>query len=558
MALRFSDRFLSRLGQTPSFGKRLSNIAGGLTAYPGMIAEQNKIKDMGMLELAQYQREKARTPEEIIRTEKQLQGVKSQLGQESIDLILGQALQQTDPAEIARFGKAITSVGSQMGVPTASINNQLQGLMTTRREDLARRQVDAVKGAMQQIYAKNQDPTELQRIEQATSGMLTSQGQQGSLIRGAASDVVTESRRAEKESIEYNNLVGNQKLNQLNEEFLSTNDYEELQRIEQEKRETAKSYNLDASQFVGAADKRYDELQTASFNRATEQDKRDEYLRQKIEDNIFNSLIANNQTEVPDEFPDADGNKIRLDPKTTDNLRERFQAYHERKIAFDKARGGAPLDKNYLSIGQDLIKREGFEKLYPGLKEALAKEEKTRGQIFSTERKAAIKTVEEYVKTEAERLRRIKLSDDSIDITIDAAIRNTIARPDKVITVWGIGETYSDFFENNEPGSEAMNSFYKKARIALKENPDLTPIQIVDAGMEGMEDLYPDEETQRLREGTEAQIQQNIDFTRYIAIQQLMNEMGIQNEVEAGRILDERRDSALRQATAETTFGSMK
>ena len=557
MALRFSDRFLSRLGQTPSFGKRLTDIAGGLTAYPGMIAEQNKIKNMGMLELAQYQRSKARTPEEIIRTEKQLQGVKNQLGQQSIDLILGQALQQTDPAEIARYGKAITSVGNQMGVPTASINNQLQGLMTSRREDLARRQVDAVKGAMEQIYAKTQDPAELQRIEQATAGMLTSQGQEGSLIRGAASDTVTKSRRAEKESIEYNNLVGNQKLNRLNEEFLSTNNYEELQKIEQEKRETAKAYDLDASQFVGQADKKFDELQTAVFNKAVQEEERNEFLRQKREDNIFNSLIASNQTEVPNEFPDANGNKIKLDPKTMDSLRERFQTYHERKISFDKARSGVPLDKNYLSIAQDLITREGFERLYPGLKEALAREKETRGQIFSAERKAAIKTVEEYVKAEAERLRRIKLSDDSINQTIDAAVRNTIARPDKVFTALGMGETYSDFFENNEPGSEAMNRFYRNARIALKENPDLTPIQIVDAGMEGMEDLYPAEETQRLRMDAESRIQQNIDLTRYLGIRQIMDEMGIQNEAQAAKILEERRQAKLRQITGGAALNSI-
>lgn len=147
---RYSPTFLNRIGQTPSFGKRLTEIAGGLTAYPGMIAEQNKIKGMGMLDLAKYNLEKARTPAERAQALSVLEQAKQQTANAAIDPLFTAASKSNDPNQIKSLSQSAQNVASYFSLPTAEIAEKFQGMMTGRQQSNAKIAADRLMLAIQQ------------------------------------------------------------------------------------------------------------------------------------------------------------------------------------------------------------------------------------------------------------------------------------------------------------------------------------------------------------------------------------------------------------------------
>ena len=240
------------------------------------------------------------------------------------------------------------------------------------------------------------------------------------------------------------------------------------------------------------------------------------------------------------------GTEIPLDEKTTSNLQERIQTAVEKDASYNEAANGTPLDSAYLSIAQDLIKRENFETLYPGLEFALKTEEKTQGQSFSSGRKNAIKTIMAYVDAEAKRLRDERFSDDSLQIKVNKAIDFVTSEMDRTI----FGSTYHDFFEDYGLDTEERKLFNKQAILALKGNPDLKLRDIVKLGMQGLEKFVPDQPTQDARKAADEAIEQSISLSRQLSIREIMDTEGV-NEVEAAIILDERLKAELAREIAQ-------
>lgn len=535
---RFGQGFIQAL-TNPSYQQGLFTAAQGPGIALGEASEKNKMAGMDELGLAQLAVQRAGTPQEKLIAMQNLTKVQQNIANIKVDPLIAQAELSNDPDEISQLRNQAKNIFANLNVPTAPI----QGLFTDRSKEAMKTNAVAAGNDLVRVMRETEDPRVRESLEQTLIQTYGNAGLDTVSLRGLSNRITEEKRNVEERNNAYLQKQAEDLLNPLIKRAAQTTSPAELEALQNEINSIGEKFKLPFADYGNLAKTSYQNTQDVNFRVATSEAQKQESQRQTIEDNLFNFMRSQKVVDIPLVVP---GTEIPLDEKTTSNLQERIQTAVEKDASYNEAANGTPLDSAYLGIAQDLIKRENFETLYPGLEFALKTEEKTQGQSFSSGRKNAIKTIMAYVDAEAKRLRDERFSDDSLQIKVNKAIDFVTSEMDRTI----FGSTYHDFFEDYGLDTEERKLFNKQAILALKGNPDLKLRDIVKLGMQGLEKFVPDQPTQDARKAADEAIEQSISLSRQLSIREIMDTEGV-NEVEAAIILDERLKAELAREIAQ-------
>ena len=535
---KFGQAFINQL-TSPGYGQGLFNLGSAIGSAPAIAAEKEKMAGMDELGLAQLAVQRAATPQEKLIAMQNLTKVQQNTANIQVDPLIAQARLSNDPDKINQLRDQATSIAANFNVPTAPI----QGLFTDRSKEAMKTNAVAAGNDLIRVMRETEDPRVKESLEQTLIQTYGDAGLDTTNLRGLSNKITQEKRAVEEGNNAYRQQQAKDLLDPLIKRAAQATNAYDLEAVQNEINSIAEKFKLPFADYGNLAKTSYQNTQDVNFRVATSEAQKQESQRQTIEDNLFNFMRSQKVVDIPLVVP---GTEIRLDEKTKSNLQERIKDAAERDASYNEAANGTPLDSAYLSIAQDLIKRENFETLYPGLEFALKTEEKTQGQSFAPGRKNAIKAIMAYVDAEAKRLRDERLSDDSLQIKVNKAIDFVTSEKDRTI----FGSTYHDFFEDYGLDTEERKLFNKQAILALKDNPDLKLRDIVKLGMQGLEKLVPDQQTQDARKAADEAIKQSISLSRQLSIREIMDTEGV-NEVEAAIILDERLKAELAREIAQ-------
>jgi hypothetical protein len=535
---RFGQGFIQAL-INPSYQQGLFTAAQGPGIALGEASEKNKMAGMDELGLAQLAVQKAGTPQEKLIAMQNLTKVQQNIANRKVDPLIAQAELSNDPNEISQLRNQATNIFTDLNVPTAPI----QGLFTDRSKEAMKTNAVAAGNNLVRVMRETEDPRVRESLEQTLIQTYGDAGLDTVSLRGLSNRITQEKRTANENDRAYLQKQGEDLLNPLIKLSAQATSANNLEALQNQINSIGEKFNLPFNDYGNLAVETYQNQQDINFQLVSTEEQKQESQRQAIEDNLFNLMRSQKVVKIPSILP---GTNTPLDEKTKSNLQERIQNAAEKDASYNEAANGTPLDSVYLGIAQKLIKRENFETLYPGLETALKAEENTQGKSFASGRKSAINTIMKYVDAEAKRLRDERFSDESLQIKVNKAIDFVTSEKDRTI----FGSTYHDFFEDYGLDTEERKLFNKQAILALKENPDLKLRDIVRLGMQGLENLVSDQQTQDARRAAREAVELSININRQIAIDQIMMEEGIANEVNAAKILDERLNAELAREQA--------
>jgi len=519
---RYSPTFLNRIGQTPSFGKRLTEIAGGLTAYPGMIAEQNKIKGMGMLDLAKYNLEKARTPAERAQALSVLEQAKQQTANAAIDPLFTAAIQSKDPNQIKSFSQSAQNVASYLGLPTAEIAKNFEGMMTGRQQSNARIAADRLMSAIKQ----SEDP----RIQDSLNKTLVDTLARADLPVAEASVFASQVRAAK----EADRLAAARA-----KDFYDTQTRENRERLEQQEKAQAieEIQRFQTLLLQSNNPKEQDVYEQKIINIANSVDGIDESqyvgIAQETRDNVAKtnwdrSVLARQQTEAQlTSYVDGFVNQaiIKQDPYAyiDANLPENFQFLKDRIIKTIKEKDEVLASQEELRNSGKLSKRdEQFlfdnKDIFEGIPGVMEEFDIYRNPNSSDRQKRlSAQKLNKSINTERQRQRSLEVSPTFATDSAGIAIRAVLGEEDISIPVLENGRivqkslpTGTGFFESPDivdvardlyEDKDQKSAFINKVAKQYQLNPNANPREAVTKALEEMGvDTSGEEITQARRE----------------------------------------------------------
>ncbi len=135
----------------------------------------------------------------------------------------------------------------------------------------------------------------------------------------------------------------------------------------------------------------------------------------------------------------------------------------------------------------------------------------TQGKGPSALRSRAINNVRTLVDAEQTKRREARTSDESKEITVNGLIEEIITSEDR--TYFWEGTTMQDFL-TGDGSEEEVKLFRSQAVQYLKQNPNASKQEVIDAGMKGMKRKIPGQGKSDTREAAEVAQQQLMETIR--------------------------------------------
>jgi len=211
-------------------------------------------------------------------------------------------------------------------------------------------------------------------------------------------------------------------------------------------------------------------------------------------------MLATGSTDLPTVLNTPNG-----EVKIPENLRDDIQAEYAKRAQaganFQAAIDGGKLPAEYAAFIND---NQKLFKDNAALQSQVRIIKETEGKGPSAARTNAIKSLKTLVDAEQTKRREARTSDEAKEITVNGLVEEIITSEDR--TYWWEGDDIQDFLTGD--GSEEEVKLFKSQAVQyLKQNPNASKQEVIDAGMTGMKRKIPGQGKSEAREAEDARIQ---------------------------------------------------
>ena len=289
-------------------------------------------------------------------------------------------------------------------------------------------------------------------------------------------------------------------INDLKQQLVGETDPDVMQEIEKAMVIVGRETGNDITQYAGIAGKTLAARDTAAWERSQQQAEQQAVVNTRMVDFAVNGMFATGSTEIPTVLKTAQG-----EVQIPENLRDDIQAEYAKRAKadadFQASIDGSKLPEAYTTFITD---NPQLFKDNAALKAQVDIITSTEGKGPSAVRTNAIRSVRTLVDAEEAKRREARTSDESKEITVRGLIEEIITSEDR--TYWWEGDDMRDFLTD---GSEEQRALFEKQSVQyLKQNPNASKQEVIDAGMTGMKREIPGQGKSDAREAEDARIQE--------------------------------------------------
>ena len=293
---------------------------------------------------------------------------------------------------------------------------------------------------------------------------------------------------------------GVQSIDVMQQQLLTETDPVRMQELEKAMVAVGKQTGNDVSKYAGIAGKTLAARDTAAWERSQQQAEQQAVVNTRMVDFAVNGMFATGSTEIPTVLKTAQG-----EVQIPENLRDDIQAEYAKRAKadadFQASIDGSKLPEAYTTFITD---NPQLFKDNAALKAQVDIITSTEGKGPSAVRTNAIRSVRTLVDAEEAKRREARTSDESKEITVRGLIEEIITSEDR--TYWWEGDDMRDFLTD---GSEEQRALFEKQSVQyLKQNPNASKQEVIDAGMTGMKREIPGQGKSDARAAEDARIQE--------------------------------------------------
>ena len=295
---------------------------------------------------------------------------------------------------------------------------------------------------------------------------------------------------------------GVQSIDVMQQQLLTETDPVRMQELENAMVAVGKQTGNDVSKYSGIAGKTLAARDKAAWDQAQQQAEQQAVVETRMVDFAVNGMMATGSTELPTTLKTPQG-----EVPIPENLRDDIQAEYVKRVKaegdFQASIDGGKLPAEYttfISNNPQLFKDNA------ALQTQVRIIQETEGKGPSATRTNAIKAVRTLVDAEQAKSREASTSDEAKEITVNGLIEEIITSEDRMYP-W----ESADMREFLIDGSEEQIALFKKQSVQyLKQNPNASKQEVIDAGMTGMKREIPGQGKSEAREAQEAQQRQTM------------------------------------------------
>lgn len=293
---------------------------------------------------------------------------------------------------------------------------------------------------------------------------------------------------------------GVQSIDVMQQQLLTETDPVRMQELENAMVAVGKQTGNDVSKYSGLAGKTLAARDTAAWERTQQQAEQQALVDARMVDFAVNGMFAAGSTELPT-FLNTPNGKVQI----PENLRDDIQAEYAKRAKadsdFQAAIDGEKLPEVYTTFIKD---NPELFKDNAALSADVAIINQTQGKGPSALRSRAINNVRTLVDAEQAKRREAGTSDEAKEITVNGLVEEIITSEDR--TYFWEGDDIQDFLTGD--GSEEEVKLFKSQAVQyLKQNPNASKQEVIDAGMTGMKRKIPGQGKSDAREAEDARIQ---------------------------------------------------
>jgi len=292
-------------------------------------------------------------------------------------------------------------------------------------------------------------------------------------------------------------------INDLKQQLVGETDPDVMQEIEKAMVIVGRETGNDITQYAGIAGKTLAARDKAAWDQAQQQAEQRAVVDKRMVDFAVNGMMATGSTELPTTLKTPQG-----EVPIPENLRDDIQAEYVKRAKaegdFQAAIDGGKLPADYTTF---ISKNPQLFKDNAALQTQVRIIQETEGKGPSATRTNAIKAVRTLVDAEQAKRREASTSDEAKEITVNGLIEEIITSEDR--TYWWEGDDMQDFL-TGDGSEEEIKLFRSQAVQYLKETPNASKQEVIDAGMTGMKRKIPGQRKSEDREAQEAQQRQTM------------------------------------------------
>ena len=277
---------------------------------------------------------------------------------------------------------------------------------------------------------------------------------------------------------------GVQSIDIMQQQLLTETDPVRMQELEDAIVAVGKQTGNDVSKYSGLAGKTLAARDKAAWERSQLQAEQQAVVETRMVDFAVNGMMATGSTELPTVLNTPNG-EVPVPENLRDDIKAEYAKRAQASADFEAAIDGGKLPAEYATFidnNQQLFKDNA------ALQSQVRIIKETEGKGPSAARTNAIKSLKTLVDAEQTKRREASTSDEAKEITVNGLIEEIITSEDR--TYFWEGDTIQDFL-TGDGSEEEVKLFKSQALQYLKQNPNASKQEVIDAGMTGMKRKIP-------------------------------------------------------------------
>ena len=288
---------------------------------------------------------------------------------------------------------------------------------------------------------------------------------------------------------------GVQSIDIMQQQLLTETDPVRMQELEDAIVAVGKQTGNDVSKYSGLAGKTLAARDKAAWEQSQQQAEQQAVVETRMVDFAVNGMMATGSTEIPKTLKTPQG-EVPVPENLSDDIKAEYAKRAQSNADFEAAIDGGKLPAEYATFIND---NQQLFKDNAALQSQVRIIKETEGKGPSAARTNAIKSLKTLVDAEQAKRREASTSDEAKEITVNGLIEEIITSEDR--TYWWEGDDMQDFLKSDD--EKNIETFKRQAVQYLKQNPNASKQEVIDAGMTGIKRKIPGQDKSDTREAAE-------------------------------------------------------